>query len=90
MVVPGCLAIVADAVMRRRASDIPSKACETLEGFTLGSADMAHQSATVPCSSLLKVPTWQCHSSPPSWAGSPGPWLRHALGTSTWAAQGPM
>ena len=47
--VPFCLAIVADAVMRREASDIPSQICVHLASFTLGSADLAQQAATVPC-----------------------------------------
>ena len=70
--VPFCLAIVADAVMRRVASDIPSQArrCAPLHAaavpsltarslasqvsvhlndFTLGSADLSKQAATVPC-----------------------------------------
>ena len=42
--------------------------------------------------SMLRVPLWWRHSSPP-WpprAGSPGAWLRYAPGTNRRAAQGPM
>ena len=42
--------------------------------------------------SRLKVPPWQRNCSPP-WppgAGSPGSWLRHALGTSRAHRSGPM
>ena len=41
--------------------------------------------------SMLKAPSWCCHRALP-WApgaGSPGSWLRDALGTSHCAAQGP-
>jgi hypothetical protein len=54
MVVPACIACVADVVMRQIATDKPSRVCVHLrggadrKGFTIGSAALAKQSAAVP------------------------------------------
>eukprot|EP00964_Phaeocystis_antarctica_P149872 scaffold117131_cov48-Phaeocystis_antarctica.AAC.4 len=41
---------------------------------------------------MAKVPCWSCHRTLPRPPGAdfPGSWLRCALGTSRWAARGPM
>ena len=47
MVVPWCIAAIADVVMRTVATDIASEACVHLSGFALSTAALARQSATV-------------------------------------------
>ena len=53
MVVPACIAAVADIVMRQLATDKPSRVCVRLrgthdhKGFTIGTAALAKQSAEV-------------------------------------------
>jgi thiol-disulfide isomerase/thioredoxin len=56
MVVPACIAVVADAVMRQVATDIPSEVSIHLrgvdgkhKGFALDAAALARQAAIVPC-----------------------------------------
>ena len=54
MVVPACIACIADCVMRQIATDKPSRVCVHLRGtherrgFTIGSAELAKQSGAVP------------------------------------------
>lgn len=58
MVVPACVAAIADVVMRQQAVDIPSEVCTYLrgdasagkkgKGFSLGAGALARQSAVVP------------------------------------------
>jgi hypothetical protein len=57
MVVPACIAAIADAVLRTLATDIPSEVSLHLrgdgtskrKGFSIGSAALAQQSAIIPC-----------------------------------------
>ena len=48
MVVPACIAAVADVVMRQVATDIPSEACTHLRDYTLSPGHLARQAAAVP------------------------------------------
>ena len=66
MVVPSCIAAVADVVMRQLATDKPSRVCLHLrgtherKGFTIGSAALAKQAAEV----VVHTPelnTARCH-----------------------------
>ena len=48
MVVPACIACVADVVMRQVATDIPSEVCTHLRKFAVSTGYLAKQSATIP------------------------------------------
>jgi len=48
MVVPACIAAVADVIMRSEATDIASEACLHLRKFAISPAALARQAATVP------------------------------------------
>ena len=48
MVVPACIAAIADVAMRQMATDIPSEACTSLRKFALSTGWLAKQSATIP------------------------------------------